>query len=77
MQVGVAKNNSTSNKVGGFLAIGLIVILMLIWVLSIPRQGEMFVNEQTSADGSSSSASTTQSGVPVSADDFLSGSGSK
>ena len=62
----------SSNKIGAFLAIGMIIILILIWSFSIPSQEGLFKVGEQGATGSGSPAGANETGVPVSADDFLS-----
>ena len=64
----------SSNKIGGILAIVLIIVLMLVWVISIPRQGDFNnISATASGDGHAGAApsSGVATGVPVSADEFL------
>jgi hypothetical protein len=69
---GIAHKKDSSNKIGGFLAIALIIILMLVWVLSIPRQGDLPTMGGQSTSASGVSGGSSEAGIPVSADDFLS-----
>ena len=62
----------SSNKIGGILAIVLIIVLMLVWVLSIPRQSDFNnISASASGEGPAAGASGVAPGVPVSADEFL------
>lgn len=59
--------NSKDNKAGAVLATLMIIVLVLAWTFSIPKSSETVLRSART-----SPAATGETGVPVSADDFLS-----
>ncbi|MCB1681146.1 MAG: hypothetical protein H6858_06850 [Rhodospirillales bacterium] len=55
-------------KAGAVLAVVMILLLVMAWSFSIPRSTDSILSRKAT----SSSASSEETGVPVSADDFLS-----
>lgn len=60
-----------SNKFGAFLAVTLIILLLLIWVMSVPREADFAAGTESTGSGVAQPGQV-QGGVPMSADDFLS-----
>lgn len=63
-------NESGGGKAGAFIAVAMICILVVAWAFSIPRASNSVLKSRV---GASSASAKPQSGVPVSADAFLSG----
>lgn len=57
-----------SSKASAILAVLLIVFLFMAWAFTIPKASDTIARNRSAATG----APTTDTGVPVSADDFLS-----
>lgn len=67
-------NNKKSDKLGAILAIALVIVLIIIWSISAAgpgRLGQGGVDPQSASFSGSDNNPRQSSGVPVSADDFL------
>lgn len=63
-------NNQSSGRGGAMIAIALVVVLIIVWLVSIPGGGE--VSPAVGGGDVASAGDAQPAGVAVSADDFLS-----
>lgn len=70
-------NNAATKKTGGegktvaILSVFLIVLLIIVWMVSVPIGKNNLSEQMASYSEQSTSSSSNAAGVPVSADDFL------
>ncbi len=66
-QLNSAEYTPGGNKAGAFLATAMIILLVIAWTFSIPKSADII------SSGRTSTSNKSETGTPVSADDFLSG----